>query len=114
LLNPSNISIANNNGPADTVNAWQVVTDPSDPYNQISWEKPAGNPYQYRIFKDSKYEDLLATIPGNGSSLLYNDEHLEIGQTYSYYVIADYENGFSSTIGGLIVTPDRIGLPSSH
>ena len=52
LLIPSNICISNNNGPADTVNAWQVITDPSNPYNQISWEKPAGNPFQYRVFRD--------------------------------------------------------------
>ena len=111
LKNPSNISISFNNGPADSVNAWQVVSNPTAPYNQIAWEKPAGNPSQYRIFRDSRYEDLITTIPGSSNSLLYNDEQLTTGQTYSYYVVADYDNGFSSSIGGITVTPDRVGLP---
>ncbi len=107
--NPSNISIIDNNVPPDTVNGWQVATDPKTPFNQVVWEKPAGGPTQYRIYRDRKYKNLLATILSD-EKLIYNDKILQIGQTYSYYVIADYPNGFSSTIGDITITPNRVGL----
>lgn len=109
---PSNISFSTNNAPADTVNGWRVKSNPLQPYNQISWLEPAGFPSGYRIYRDSLYTELLASIVGGGV-LLYNDMQLQIGQTYSYYVIADYPNSYSSTIGSVQVTPARVGLPQS-
>jgi YVTN family beta-propeller protein len=108
--NPANLAFTTNNAPPDTVNGWQVATNPSTPYNQVSWLEPEGSPAFYTIYRDSLFTQLVATITG-GNILLYNDLNREVGQTYSYYVIANYPNGFSSTIGSIIVTPDRIGLP---
>jgi YVTN family beta-propeller protein len=107
---PSNITFSDNNSPPDTVNAWQVVTDPEHPYNQVTWQKPAGHPFQYRIYRDKDYQELVTTL-FSCESLLYNDMNRKVGQTYSYYVIADYFNGFSSTIGNITVSPNRVGLP---
>jgi len=109
---PSNIAFSTNNAPADTVNGWQVKSksNPLQLYNQISWLEPAGFPIGYRIYRDSLYSELVASIAGGGV-LLYNDMQRQIGQTYSYYVIADYPNSYSSSIGSVEVTPARVGLP---
>jgi YVTN family beta-propeller protein len=108
--NPSNISFTLNNAPADTVNGWQVITDPSNPYNQLTWLEPAGSPIGYRIYRDPEFTQFVTEIVGGGV-LTYNDLNRVVGQSYGYYVIADFSNGFSATIGNVTVTPDRVGLP---
>lgn len=111
FIYPSNIALTDNNAPSDTVNGWYVISDPQDPYIQISWSKPAGKPYRYRIFSDHRHQNLIATLSATAATrYLYNDLHKTRGQTYAYYVIADYPNGFSSTIGEITVNPARIGV----
>jgi YVTN family beta-propeller protein len=108
--NPSNIAFTLNNAPANSVNGWQVVTNPSEPYNQVTWLEPAGGPSGYRIYRDPEFNQYITKLIGGGL-LIYNDLNREVGQTYEYYVIADFPNGFAATIGSVTVTPDRIGLP---
>lgn len=109
--NPTNIFFTDNNAPPDTVNGWQVITDPEKPYNQVTWNEPYGQPYQYRIYEEARYKNLIVTVPSTSQeTYIYNDLNCIAGQTYAYYVIADYSNGFSSTIGSITITPERIGL----
>ncbi len=104
--NPSNIELSHNNAPAFTVNACLDDTDPMNLKSITTWGGVNGTPTQYRIFRDAGLGHLVATVPSG--TLHYTESNLLAEQTYSYYVIADYPSGFSSTIGSVRVTPQRL------
>ncbi len=104
--NPSNIELSSNSAPAFTVNGCFDDNDPMNLKNIISWGAVNGTPTQYRIFRDASLGHLVATVPSG--TLHYTESHLLAGQSYSYYVLADYPNGFSSTIGSVRVAPQRL------
>jgi DNA-binding beta-propeller fold protein YncE len=103
--NPSNLTLTTNNAPGDTVNACQVTFSPTDTFNRIFWQAAPGNPTGYNIYRDVDLMQLIATLPA--TTFTYKDDNREVGQTYTYYMTADYANGFSSTIGSVEVTPVR-------
>jgi len=102
---PSNIALTNNNTPGYTVNGCQVVVSPTDVYNMVSW-KPIGTPTSYKLYRDGALTVPIVTLPAG--TLQYNDNHLLLGQVYSYYVVAEYSDGFASTIGSVEVIPTRL------
>jgi YVTN family beta-propeller protein len=104
--NPSNIAMTNNNPPGFTVNGCQNNDDPMNLMNLITWQTGPGNPTQFRIFRDAALTQFVAAIPGTVSQ--FTESNLVPGQSYSYYVLADHANGFSSTIGSVRVTPTRL------
>lgn len=79
---------------------------PANIYNVISWSEGPGMPTGYKIYRDVARTKLIATLPAGTTQ--YSDMHLEEGQSYSYFVLATYANGFSSTIGKVEVSPVRI------
>jgi YVTN family beta-propeller protein len=105
FANPSNIELSHNNPPGTSVNGCQNNQDPANLTNTISWEMGTETPMQFRIYRDAALNHYLATIPG--TTFEFIESHLLAGQSYSYYVIADYTNGFSSSIGSVRVTPSR-------
>jgi YVTN family beta-propeller protein len=107
--NPSNMTFTTNNVPANTVNGWQVPTDPTNIYNQVSWLAAPGSPISYKVYRDVEQTLLIDTVL-TGAPLLFNDMNRLMGQSYTYYVVAEYANGFSSTIGSVEVNPVRVGL----
>ncbi len=106
--NPSNITLTTNNAPGDTVNGCQITVSPTAIYNQISWHPAPGTPISYQIYRDVALTDLIESFPS--TTLGYEDPNREEGQTYTYYVVASYANGFSSTTGSIAVTPERVCL----
>ncbi len=104
--NPSNIALTDNNPAATTVNGCLNNTDPMNLMTLISWEQGVGTPTQFRIYRDAGLAHYVATVPG--TDLQFIESNLVAGQSYSYYVVADYANGFSATIGYVRVTPTRI------
>lgn len=109
FINPSNITLTTNNAPANTVNACQNRVSSTEFHNEIFWQAPLGiSPVNYRIYRDVANNDLVGIFsPG---SIGYVDNGIELGQTYTYYVVAVYENGFSSSLGSVEVTPNRTCL----
>ncbi len=104
--NPSNISVTSNNAPANKVNGCQVAVNPTNIYNQVTWSSGPGTPVGYKIYEDISLTHLVASV--SADTRMYKDTHLEKGQSYSYYVLAEYDNGFSSTIGSVTVSPNRL------
>jgi YVTN family beta-propeller protein len=104
--NPSNIALTTNNAPADSVNGCQVVVSPTDIYNLVTWLPAPGTPIQYLVYRDSTLTIHIATLPA--ATTQYMDSNLVDGQSYSYYILARYANGFSATIGSVEVTPIRL------
>ena len=49
------------------------------------------------FYRDAGLSHYVATVPG--TDLQFIESNLVAGQSYSYYVVADYANGFSATIG---------------
>jgi YVTN family beta-propeller protein len=103
--NPSNITLTTNNAPCNSVNGCQVVT-PTDIYNQVTWHMSAGSPIAYKIYRDVNLTHLIGTF--SAEIRMYTDKGRQQGQSYVYYVVAVYENGFSSTIGSVEVGPIRV------
>ncbi len=103
--NPSNITLTTNNAPADTVNGCQEFSS-SDVTNHITWHAAGGTPIGYKIYRDLDLTKLVASLPPTTFS--YDDSMLEAGQTYIYYMLAEYADGFSTTIGSVEITPTRI------
>jgi YVTN family beta-propeller protein len=103
--NPSNITLTTNNAPADTVNGCQVTLSPTEVFNRVTWHAAPGDPISYTIYQDVDLTQLLATL--SPTTYSYNHMNLQIGQTYNYYMIAEYANGFSSTIGSVEIAPVR-------
>jgi len=104
--NPSNIALTNNNIPGNTANACKVVVSPTDIYNIVSWTAGPGTPVSYSIYRDAALSLFITTVPA--ATLEYIDANRIPGQSYSYFVLANYANGFSSTIGSVEVTPVRL------
>jgi len=104
--NPSNIGLTTTNSPADSVNGCQVMISPTNVYNQITWNNGPGIPVSFTVYRDAYLMEMIVTLPAGTRH--YIDLDLEPGQTYSYYVTANYANGFSSTIGSSTVTPVRV------
>ena len=104
--NPSNITITTNNAPANTVNGCQIRVSPIKINNKIFWKPAPGNPIGYKIFRDIKLNIPIDTL--DATTLEYTDQFRQEGQTYSYYVIALYDNGFYSTIGNVEIDPHRL------
>ncbi len=102
--NPSNIALTNNNAPGLTVNGCQVAS-PGNIHNIVKWDVAPGSPAEYKIYRDSNFKMLAAALPP--ATLEFIDSGLLEGQSYSYYVVAEYGTGFSSTIGSVEVTPAR-------
>jgi YVTN family beta-propeller protein len=104
--NPSNIALTTNNIPGNTVNGCQVVDSPTNIYNIVSWSAGPGTPVSYKLYRDAALSLYITTVPP--TTLQYIDKNRVLGQSYSYFVLADYANGFSSTIGSVEVTPVRL------
>jgi len=104
--NPSNITMTTNNSPANSVNGCQVTVSQINIYNQITWNNGPGVPTNFVIYSDVFLTNQIATLPGRSTEYLH--QNLEAGQSYSYYVVANYANGFSSTIGNCTVPPARV------
>jgi YVTN family beta-propeller protein len=103
--NPANIALTTNNEPFISVNACQVRSNPANIYNEISWEAGPGTPTAYSIYRDVNLVHRVVDLPA--ATLQYQDQHLELGQSYSYYVVAYYANGYVCTIGAVEVSPVR-------
>jgi len=104
--NPSNIALTTNNISSNTVNGCKVVVSPTDVYNIVSWAAGPGTPVSYSIYRDTALSHFIITV--SAGILEYVDTHRVPGQSYSYFVLANYANGFSSTIGSVAVTPVRL------
>ncbi len=104
--NPANITVTSNNPPAETVNGCQVADNQENIYNEISWQPAPGQAVNYNIYRDPALSQLISSV--DADVLNYRHQHLQEGQTYSYYVVANYANGFSSTIGSVEITPSRV------
>lgn len=72
--------------------------------NVVTWE-PTFGAIGYRIYSDSDYKTLLVSLPAGATS--YIDTDRMPGQTYWYYLLIEYTDGFSSTHGFVKVTPQR-------
>jgi YVTN family beta-propeller protein len=105
IANPSNIAPTLNNAPDISLNGCQVDNDPTNIFNRITWNTAPGNPTSYKIYKDAASVHLITTLLGTDTEFVHM--HLREGQTYSYYLIAEYANGFSTTLGNVEVTPSR-------
>lgn len=103
--NPSNITLTTNNAPGDTVNACQVTFSPTETFNRVTWKAAAGSPIGYNIYRDLDLTQLIVSLPP--TTFTYKDEHRQVGQTYTYYMTAEYANGYSCTIGEVTVTHAR-------
>jgi YVTN family beta-propeller protein len=104
--NPSNIALTNNNAPALSVNGCHALLP--TPHNHITWVAAPGNPVQYKIYSDASLQHLIGSVSGG----VHQFHHMDVipQQTYWYYVIAVYSNGFSSSIGSVEVPPTRTCL----
>ncbi|MBP9841860.1 MAG: hypothetical protein KBC64_05490 [Simkaniaceae bacterium] len=104
--NPSNITFTTNNTPANTLNACQELLAPRGITNHITWQVATGQPVAYTIYRDLDLTHLIVRLPP--TSLSYEDANLEPGQTYTYFLLAEYADGFSSTMGNVEVSSARI------
>ncbi len=102
--NPSNIALTVNNTPTSTVNACQSG-EGTGILNTLTWTASPGFPHSYRVYRDNLVNGLLGSVPGTTQEFF--DTNLVPGQTYQYYVIADYDNGYSSTVGDVLIAPER-------
>jgi YVTN family beta-propeller protein len=104
---PSNITSTFDNAPAITLNACQMVISPTHVNNVVTWVQPVGSiaPTSYKLYYDAQLTKHIATV--SGATFEYTDLNLEVGQTYSYYLVAVYASGFSSSFGSVTVAPVR-------
>ncbi len=66
----------------------------------LTWDAPGGvTPNNYKVYKNSSY---LTTT----ASLTYNDLAVTDGVTYSYYVVASYDDGDSEPSNTVNATPN--------
>lgn len=106
FMNPTNINLTTTNAPADTIDACQRVLNPLDVRNEISWHAPESTiPLSYNIYRDIGNKILVGTFPAG--TLNHIDPNQENGQVSTYYGVAVYENGFSSSLGSVEVGPTR-------
>lgn len=108
--NPSNLAITVNNPPASSVNGCRILEAPGVYRNHVRWEPAAGNPVHYTIYRDASRGHRIARL--SGTTYEYYENSLVDDQTYWYYLVAEYANGFSSTMGNVVVPPDRKCLNS--
>jgi YVTN family beta-propeller protein len=100
---PSNISLSSNDVPKNSVKGHQVRVSPSRLDNEISWKKGKKEIQNYKIYRDAELKYLVATLPNNATK--YTDVNVQPETTYSYFVLASYSDGFSSTIGSVEINP---------
>jgi YVTN family beta-propeller protein len=73
-------------------------------YNVVTWSAPSGvTPTEYRVFRDSAYQNLVTTVPAGGC-LCYQDHNLCPSTAYTYYVVA--------YVGDLIVAESSVSVHS--
>lgn len=101
--NPSNMSVTNNNEAFIPINGCQV-TNPTL-YNHITWTAPSGHPLYYKIYTDASLTLPIVTVTGETFEFFHTT--ILSGQTYKYYVVAVFSDGFSATLGNVEVSPER-------
>lgn len=104
---PSNLAITVDNPPQITFNGCQIIAD-KNTYNHLTWSHAPGAPVSYDIYSDANFNHHVATV--DGSTMQYDDMHLDEGQTYWYYLVANFADGFSTTLGNVVVMPARTCL----
>ncbi len=105
---PSNIALTSNNPPQVSLNGCQDTDASGNIHNHITWLAAPGDPVKYKLYRDVQLNHLAAELPSD--ALEFDDTDLKPGQTYWYYLIAVYDNGFSSEIGNIVVNPQRTCL----
>lgn len=105
FANPSNLAVTVNNPPPSTLNGCRSTVSPGVFRNHVTWETADGNPIGYTIYRDASRASQLVTLPG--TALEFYETNVLAEQSYWYYLVANYANGFSSTQGYIIVQPYR-------
>ncbi|GEM_PF-3936740 len=103
--NPTNITSAIAPEPCQYVDGCQGVKEyPTGIhfFNNISWNAAPGVPALYKIYKDADLTDLV----GETTDLFFQED-VDPYVRNTYYVIAEYPNGFTTTIGNILVVPCR-------
>ncbi len=104
--NPSNLAVSVNNPPTATINGCTQEVSPGVYQNNLIWDAAKGNPSGYRLYHDSTFNHHVATLPA--TTLQYSQNNVNPEQSYWYYLIADYANGFSATEGFVEIPPSRM------
>lgn len=104
LASPSNIAMGLTDPPIGIISGFRAkdrMLLQTNYYNRISWRGTFGNPIAYKIFRDAALTDLAGQV--NGNVLEFIDHNRRKNQTYSYYIQAFYEGGYSSPVGQIEV-----------
>ncbi len=105
--NPSNIAVTVDNPPQISLNGCQK-TSASDIYNHLTWQAAPGDVVNYRLYRDVLNRHLVATLsPG---TLSFDDHDRVFGQTYWYYLVVEFADGFSATMSSVEILPTRACL----
>jgi DNA-binding beta-propeller fold protein YncE len=102
--NPTNMAITQNHTSPPVINGCQT-NGPQEILNHLHWIPAPGTPVSYKIYQDVTRTRLLATLDGYTTGFSHYD--IKTGQTYWYYLEAVYPNGFTSTLGSIIVSPKQ-------
>ncbi len=103
---PSNIAMALTDPIVNSIVGFQskdCILLQTDLYNKLSWSASVGAPVAYLIFRDSTLSDLAGQV--GGGTLTFIDHNRQKNLPYTYYVMALYANGFSSSVGTVEVFP---------
>lgn len=106
LASPSNISMALTDPPSDHIcvfSSRDCRLFQSDVYVEVKWAASAGSPEAYLIFRNRDLTDLIGEVAPN--VLHFREHNVKKHHVYTYYVAAQYADGFLSTVGNVEITP---------
>lgn len=103
--NPTNLAVAIAKQPClfvDGCHGFKEHLGQKQFFNKISWNAAPGSPSKYQIYRDSE----LTVLAGETTDLVFKENVSEHERTV-YYVVAQYPNGFTMTVGDVLVVPCR-------